>query len=240
VSWLVNSDKGACQERASEQFVDTPVGTARITWYPAHVGPRAVMLLGHGSATGIESADLQALAETLPPRGITVGLVTQPYRLAASHGSSDEASLDLAWTSVWAAVLAASGDSGGSAGSGVPLIAGGRSAGAQVACRSAARLGACAVLALAYPLLGPGSPQELLGTGLPTLVVQGGADPFGRPGQFPPLPPGIELLEIPAANHTFDSGGAAARVAAITRITAAAAEWTDRQLLKASGESAPR
>lgn len=49
----------------SEDFVPTPVGKARITWYPAHGSARAVALLGHGSATGIESADLQALADEM-------------------------------------------------------------------------------------------------------------------------------------------------------------------------------
>jgi hypothetical protein len=53
------------------------------------------------------------------------------------------------------------------------VISGGRSAGSQVACRTARQLGAHAVLALAYPLLGPGSPAELLATGRPTLVIQG-------------------------------------------------------------------
>jgi uncharacterized protein len=155
----------------SEDFVPTPVGTARITWYRARGRVRAVALLGHGSVTGIESADLQALAGALPLRDVTVALVTQPHRLEANPGAAGEASLDLAWTAVWPAA----------AGTGVPVIAGGRSAGAQVACRTAAELGAHAVLALAYPLLGPGSSQELLATGRPTLVVQGGSDPFGRP-----------------------------------------------------------
>jgi predicted alpha/beta-hydrolase family hydrolase len=204
----------------NEDFVPTPVGTARITWYPAHGSVRAVALLGHGSATGIESADLQALAGALPPRDVTVALVTQPYRLEANPGAAGEASLDLAWTAVWSAAASA----------GVPVIAGGRSAGAQVACRTAADLGAHAVLALAYPLLGPGSSQELLATGRPALVVQGGSDPFGRPGQFPRLPPEIELVEIPSASHTFSTGGGIPRSAAMTRITTAVTEWIDRQL----------
>jgi predicted alpha/beta-hydrolase family hydrolase len=71
----------------SENLVPTPVGTARITWYPARGSARAVALLGHGSVTGIESADLQALAAALPPRGVTVALVTQPYRLEANPGA---------------------------------------------------------------------------------------------------------------------------------------------------------
>jgi predicted alpha/beta-hydrolase family hydrolase len=105
----------------------------------------------------------------------------------------------------------------------VPVIAGGRSAGAQVACRTAAGLGAHAVLALAYPLSGPGSPAELLATGRPALVVQGGNDPFGRPDQFPPLPPPeIELVVIPSANHTFGTRTGVPYSAAMTFITTAA------------------
>ena len=208
----------------NEEFVATPVGMARITWYPARGSAQAVALLGHGSVTGIESADLQALADALPRRDITVGLVTQPYRLEANPGAAGEASLDRAWTAVLPAA----------AGPGVPVIAGGRSAGAQVACRTAAELGAHAVLALAYPLLGPGSSQELLNTGRPTLVVPGGSDPFGRPDQFPQLPPEIELVEIPSANHTFGTGIGIPRSTSMTRITAAVTEWIDRRL------SAPR
>ena len=205
---------------ANEEFVPTPVGTARITWYPARGTARAVALLGHGSATGIEAADLQALADDLPRRGATVALVTQPYRLEGNPGAADDASLDLAWTAVWPAA----------AGTGLPVIAGGRSAGSQVACRTAGRLGALAVLALAYPLLGPGSPRELLATGRPTLIIQGGNDPFGRPDQFPALPPEIELVEIPSANHTFGMGITISRSAPMARITTAATEWIERQL----------
>jgi uncharacterized protein len=171
-----------------EELIFTPVGTARLTCYPAQGTARAVALLGHGSATGIEAPDLQALAEALPRQGITVALVTQPYRVEANPRVADEASLDAAWTAVWPAA----------AGAGLPVISGGRSAGSQVACRTAGRLGPRAVLALAYPLLGPGSPRELLATGCPTLIVQGGHDPFGVPDQFPALPPVMELVEIPS------------------------------------------
>jgi predicted alpha/beta-hydrolase family hydrolase len=118
-------------------------------------------------------------------------LVTQPYRVEGDPRVADEPSLDRAWAAVWPSV----------SGPGTPLIAGGRSAGSQVACRTAPALGAHAVLALAYPLLGPGSAAELLGTGRPTLVVQGGADPFGRPEQFPKLSADMELVAIPLANH---------------------------------------
>nr|WP_307856670.1 alpha/beta family hydrolase [Catenulispora pinistramenti] len=117
-------------------------------------------MLGHGTATGVEAADLQAIAAALPPRGISVALVTQPYRLNRARSGSDEPSLDTAWRAVRPSAAEL----------GVPIISGGRSAGSQVACRTAEELGAHAVLALAYPLLGPGSPRELLATGRPTLI----------------------------------------------------------------------
>ncbi|HEY3715249.1 MAG TPA: alpha/beta family hydrolase [Jatrophihabitantaceae bacterium] len=204
----------------SEQYVDTPVGPAQITWYESAAPTRAVVALGHGSATGVDAADLQALAAALPPRGITVALVTQPYRLARSlgaHGAtaSDEASLDTAWRAVWPHLTT----------SGLPTIAGGRSAGSQVACRTAKSLGARGVIALSYPLLGPGSPHELLATDLPTLIVQGGNDPYGTPRDFPPLPPTFTLVDVPLANHTFNVP--ARTDGAIARVSEAVTTWVD-------------
>jgi len=216
----VNNLKKTTETGAREELVPTPAGAARLDWFHARDQPRAVALLGHGTATGVEAADLQALAADLPRHGITVALVTQPYRVEGNPRVADQASLDSAWKAVWPRA----------AGLGLPVISGGRSAGSQVACRTAAELGALAVLALAYPLLGPGSPRELLGTGRPTLIIQGGNDPFGRPGQFPPLPPHYELVEIRAANHMFATGASAARPAPLEQLTGAAAAWIDRQL----------
>src|SRR4030088_2509208 len=119
-----------------EQLVSTPVGTARLDWFPTQGRQRATVVLGHGTATGVEATDLQALA----PLGITVVLVTQPYRVEHNPRVADEASLDRAWTAIWPRV----------SGLGEPMVAGGRSAGSQVACRTARTLGAQAVLALAY------------------------------------------------------------------------------------------
>src|SRR5580704_8272378 len=115
----------------SEQSISTPVGEARVSWFEPPGRARAVMVLGHGSATGVESADLQAIAGVLPSRGIAVALVTQPYRLAG-RGGSDEPSLDLAWRHIWPSAAERA----------VPVIAGGRSAGSQVACRTGKDLGA--------------------------------------------------------------------------------------------------
>jgi hypothetical protein len=85
------------------------------------------------------------------------------------------------------------------------------------------------VIALSYPLLGPGSSRELLATGLPMLVVQGGRDPYGRPAQFPSLPTSTDLIEVPYANHTFGVPAAAGvtAVAALTSITAAVTNWLE-------------
>lgn len=209
-------------ETPAMDLVPTSVGMAGINWYPAPGPVRAVALLGHGTATGVEAADLQALAAALPGHGITVALITQPYRMNRTRAGSDEDSLDAVWKAVWP--LAAD--------LGIPVISGGRSAGSQVACRTAEQLDAHAVLALAYPLLGPGSPQELLTTGRPTLILQGERDPFGRPDQFPALPPELELIEIPAANHTFDTPGSISRSATMRLITDETLHWIERQLAR--------
>ena len=85
----------------SEELVPTPAGAACLDWFPALGQPRAVALLGHGTATGVEAADLQALAVVLPRHGIIVALVTQPYRVESNPRVTDEASLDSAWTAGW-------------------------------------------------------------------------------------------------------------------------------------------
>nr|WP_239169463.1 alpha/beta family hydrolase [Actinoplanes deccanensis] len=67
----------------------------------------------------------------------------------------------------------------------LPLIVGGRSSGARVACRTATTLGAAGVLCLAFPLHPPGKPEKSrageLPVGVPTLVLNGDRDPFGVP-----------------------------------------------------------
>ncbi|MFF3729693.1 alpha/beta family hydrolase [Streptomyces sp. NPDC002476] len=177
------------------ETVDTDAGPARITWLPARE-PRLVLAVGHGAGGGIESRDLRALGAALPAHGVSVALVEQPWRVAGKKVAPAPGTLDAGWRGVWPALTAP----------GLPVVAGGRSAGARVACRTATELGARAVLALAFPLHPPGKPEksradELLGAGVPTLVVQGGNDPFGRPGEFPPGEYGI--TEVPYGDHGF-------------------------------------
>ncbi|WP_327114873.1 hydrolase [Streptomyces sp. NBC_01341] len=177
------------------ETVATDAGEARITWLPAK-DARLVLAVGHGAGGGIEARDLQALAAVLPGRGATVALVEQPWRVAGKKLAPAPRTLDTAWSGLWPALAA----------SGLPVVAGGRSAGARVACRTAAALGAHAVLALSFPLHPPGKPEksrrdELLEAGVPVLVVQGGRDPFGRPEEFPAGDHG--LVEVPYADHGF-------------------------------------
>jgi predicted alpha/beta-hydrolase family hydrolase len=75
-----------------------------------------------------------------------------------------------------------------------PLIVGGRSSGARVACRTADATGAASVLCLAFPLQpprrgdrhpAPSRLAELDAVSLPVLVIQGESDPFGMPPAAP-------------------------------------------------------
>ncbi|MEV0525701.1 alpha/beta family hydrolase [Streptomyces sp. NPDC050439] len=179
------------------EIAPTDAGDARITW---HLAPkskaRLVLALSHGAGGGIEARDLRAIAAALPAHGVTVALVEQPWRVAGKKLAPAPKTLDVGWRGLWPAL----------AKPGLPVIAGGRSAGARVACRTATELGAVAVLALSFPLHPPGKPEksraeELLGAGVPTLVVQGGNDPFGKPAEFPEGT--HEIVEVPYGDHGF-------------------------------------
>ncbi|MGW1763628.1 alpha/beta hydrolase family protein [Streptomyces sp. NPDC002073] len=207
------------------QTVDTPAGEARITWVaaPRATKARAVLAVSHGAGGGIEARDLQALAAALPARGFTVALVEQPWRVAGKKVAAAPKVLDEGWRGLWPAL----------AEPGLPVIAGGRSAGARVACRTGRELGAAGVLALAFPLHPPGRPErsraeELTGAGLPTLVVQGGRDPFGRPEEFPAG--AHELVEVPFGDHGFAVPKKAdlTQEAALELIADAVGDWLER------------
>jgi predicted alpha/beta-hydrolase family hydrolase len=177
------------------ETVETDAGTARVTWHKAKQA-RLVLAVGHGAGGGIEARDLCALAAELPAHGVTVARVEQPWRVAGRKLAPAPKTLDVGWRGIWP-VLARPG---------LPVVAGGRSAGARVACRTATELGAHAVLALSFPLHPPGKPEksraeELLGAGRPTLVVQGGHDPFGKPEEFPDG--AYDLVEVPYGDHGF-------------------------------------
>ncbi|MER6462637.1 alpha/beta family hydrolase [Streptomyces sp. NPDC001228] len=202
------------------KIVGTEAGDARVTWHEARRA-RLVLALGHGAGGGVEARDLQALAAALPGHGVSVALVEQPWRVAGRKVAPAPRTLDTGWRGVWPALAAP----------GLPVASGGRSAGARVACRTARDLGAVAVLALSFPLHPPGRPEksraeELLGAGVPTLVVQGGRDPFGKPTEFPDG--GYTLVEVPDADHGFAVPKRADIMpdGAVTIITDAVIAWT--------------
>ena len=157
--------------------VDTPLGPAR-----AHLtdgGSRGTLVLGHGAGGGIESADLVELTSEASSAGWRVVRVEQPWRVAGKRIAAAPPKLDQAWTVVLERLRADGVLTG-------PLVLGGRSAGARVACRTAAEQEAAGVLALAFPLHPPGKPEksragELTAVSVPICVVQGETDAFGRP-----------------------------------------------------------
>lgn len=177
------------------EIVETGAGDARVTWVSARRA-RLVLAVSHGAGGGIEARDVQAIARALPADGVTVALVEQPWRVAGKKVAPAPRTLDAGWRGVWPVLEKR----------GLPVVAGGRSAGARVACRTARELGAAGVLALSFPLHPPGRPEksradELLAAGVPTLVVQGGNDPFGRPQEFPEGD--YELVAVPYGDHGF-------------------------------------
>ncbi|HEY2831261.1 MAG TPA: alpha/beta family hydrolase [Sporichthyaceae bacterium] len=200
----------------------TPTGPARAEINPAGDKPTGVLVLGHGAGGGIEARDLHALAVGLPDRGITVIRVEQPWRAAGRKVAAPPRQLDVAWIAVLQGLRAANELE-------APLVVGGRSAGARVACRTARELGAVGCLALAFPLHPPGRPgasrvEELLGAGVDTLVVQGERDPFGGPAEFPA---GTQLIAVPEADHGFRVPARAAlgQAQSLTRMVAAVGDW---------------
>jgi len=191
--------------------VETPAGTARahLRRPPSAVG---ALVLGHGAGGGIEAADLVAVRDAAVEAGWAVVLVEQPWRVQGRRVAPAPARLDEAWVPVLRALR-----SGRRALRG-PLVTGGRSAGARVACRTAEQVAATAVVCLAFPLHPPGRPErsradELASAARQLLVVQGERDVFGRPEEVRAvLPAAARLVAVPGG-HGLDTA-AATRAAA--------------------------
>jgi len=194
--------------------IDTPHGPAR-----AHVnklrGARGALVLGHGAAGGVGARDLTAAADAAAAQRLSVALVEQPYRVAGRRSPAPAGQLDTAWSAVVARLRTG-------ALRGLPLIAGGRSSGARVACRTVPDTHAEAVLCLAFPLHPPGRPEvtrldELAAVQVPVLVVQGESDPFG-------IPPagGNRTVVTVAGNHSLRTD--------LDAVHAAITEWLASQV----------
>ena len=161
--------------------LNTPSGPARAHLHRAEQA-RGSLVLGHGAGGGVEAPDLIAARDAALGAGYTVALVEQPYRVAGRRSPAPAKRLDEAWITVIEQLRAAELQ-------GLPLVVGGRSLGARVACRTLQETGGEAVLCLAFPLVPPRRgdkpPQsrlpELEAVPLPVLVVQGESDRFGMP-----------------------------------------------------------
>jgi uncharacterized protein len=155
--------------------------------------PRGALVLGHGAAGGVEAPDLLAATDAAVSEGFTVVLVEQPYRVAGRRSPASAKQLDAAWIAVAEQLRDGALQD-------LPLVVGGRSLGARVACRTVEATGAGAVLCLAFPLEPPrraGKPPqsrlaELDAVEVPVLVVQGESDRFG----MPPPGPAREVVAV--------------------------------------------
>ena len=189
--------------------IDTTVGMARTHHYSVARGvPRATLVLGHGAGAGVEAWELQLLARELPPIGIDVILVEQPWRVAGKKVAAAQPQVDAAFREV-VSDIKRSGDALRR------LVTGGRSTGARIACRTAADVRADGVLCLAYPLHTPGRPitevrvDELVAATrqCPVTVLQGDRDTFGSPVEVAAAladrnANGL-VVSVPWADHSF-------------------------------------
>jgi predicted alpha/beta-hydrolase family hydrolase len=171
--------------------VSTPRGPARLH-IDGEGAAAGLLVLGHGAGGGPDAPDLLVATAAAREIGLAVVRVEQPWRVAGRRVAEAPQHLDTAWVAVVEG-LAWSG----------PLVLGGRSSGARVACRTADALGAVAVLALAFPLVPPGRTTsrlaELQQPKVPRLVVQGSRDAFGMPRPQR----GVRVAVIDGADHAF-------------------------------------
>ncbi|MCM6777239.1 alpha/beta hydrolase [Nocardia sp. CDC159] len=163
--------------------------------------PVSLLLLTHGSGGGVDAKDLLAVRDRAVDLGIAVARVIQPYRVAGRRAPGSATVQDAAWTEIVTALREKVRD--------VPLVQGGRSNGARVACRTAVEVGAKGVLALSFPLHPPGKPEKTRRAELraaaehvDVVVINGARDPFGIPDPAD----AAEVRIIAGQPHSFRSG----------------------------------
>jgi predicted alpha/beta-hydrolase family hydrolase len=197
-----------------ERQVDTGYGPGRVVVEPgleAGRPPAFLLALTHGSGGDVDAPDLIAVRDVAIRLGGAVARITQPYRVRGARAPGSAVAQDAAWLEIVAALREMAGDQ-------VPLLQGGRSNGARVACRTAGAAGALGVIALAFPLHPPGQPDrsraaELRLGGVKLLMVSGARDPFGVPSRMR----GARLVVLPGETHALSRNPAA--------VGAAVAKW---------------
>jgi uncharacterized protein len=177
---VVTANDGRCRGYGATVEIMTSVGPAQVVVEKPAGEIAFLIALTHGAGGLPDTPDLLAVRDAARARGAITALVTQPYRVKGARAPGSAARQDTAWTEIIAALAAGTGAAD------VPLVQGGRSNGARVACRTAKAVGAAGVIALAFPLHPPGNPgrsrdAELREAGTSVLVVNGDRDPFGVP-----------------------------------------------------------
>jgi predicted alpha/beta-hydrolase family hydrolase len=197
-------------------------GTARAELDGDWEAGRFLLVLTHGAGGGVEVPDVLAVRDVGLELGGAVARVTQPYRVRGGRAPGSAVAQDAAWTEIVTALTGLV--------PGRPLVQGGRSNGARVACRTAAAVGARAVIALAFPLSPPRpaarpdaaekSRRDRLAElraaragGAAVLVLNGERDPFGIPGPQE----ADRVVVVPGETHALNGHRAV--------IAAAVAEW---------------
>lgn len=196
-------------------LVDTPRGPARVQLVVPR-RPAALVVLGHGAGGDTTAPAVVAVADALAAAGVAVARVDQPYRVAGRRTPAPAPQLDEAMLAVVAVLRTER------ALAGRPLVLGGKSSGARVACRVAGATGAVGVVALGFPLHPPGAPErsrvgELLGAGCPALVCQGSRDAFGTPYDVIAAidrAPAVTVHPVEGGDHSFVARRSAGRTTA--------------------------
>jgi hypothetical protein len=176
----------------------TEAGVARADLDGDGAAARFLLVLTHGAGGSVDAPDVLAARDAGLRLGALAARVTQPYRVRGARAPGSAVRQDAAWVEIVTALRQLA--------PGVPLVQGGRSNGARVACRTAAAVGARAVIALAFPLH---PPQRLPGRAAPVAAAgTNQAKPNAlKPNALKPDPPDatqIRIAELRAAR----AGGA--------------------------------
>jgi hypothetical protein len=162
-----------------------------------------VFLFAHGAGAPMDSEFMEAIASGLAARGARVARFEFPYMArrredGKKRGPDGMKKLEAAFEA------AASGFDVGA------LFIGGKSMGGRVASRVAAQLGVKGVMCLGYPFHPPGKPERLRtahleGLEVPTLILQGERDPFGKPEEVEgyALSEAIEVSWLGDGDHSL-------------------------------------
>jgi len=166
--------------------------------------PFAHFILAHGAGAPMDTPFMNTIAEGLAEKGILVSRFEFPYMAlrrddGKRRGPGSATKLLDFYRNI---VKENAGD--------LPLFIGGKSMGGRIASMIADETGLTGVICLGYPFHPPGKPEKLRTAHLevmqlPTLIVQGERDPFGKPEEVADytLSSLLKIFWIPDGDHSF-------------------------------------